>query len=43
MPHPLGGMLEMTAPLPPHMRRSWEFFGFAGEIADPFADLELQK
>ena len=43
MPHPLGGALEATAPLPAHMRRSWEFFGFSGELADPFADLELVK
>jgi 23S rRNA pseudouridine955/2504/2580 synthase len=41
IPHPLGGTLEVTAPLPPHMRRVREFFGFAGDIADPFADLEL--
>lgn len=41
MPHPLGGRLEVTAPLPLHMRRSWEFFGFAGDITDPFAELEL--
>src|SRR5215469_3770001 len=41
IPHPLGGRLEMTAPLPPHMRRTWEFFGFAREAEDPFADLEL--
>jgi len=42
MPHPLGGTLEVTAPLPPHMRRSWEFFGFADDIRDSFADLELR-
>jgi 23S rRNA pseudouridine955/2504/2580 synthase len=41
IPHPLGGTLEVTAPLPPHMRRTWEFFGFPGEIADPFAELDL--
>lgn len=41
IPHPLGGRLEVTAPLPPHMRRTWEFFGFAGDAKDPFADLEL--
>src|SRR5262249_11413409 len=41
IPHPLGGTLEVTAPLPPHMRRTWEFFGFAGDAKDPFADLEL--
>jgi 23S rRNA pseudouridine955/2504/2580 synthase len=41
MPHPLGGSREFTAPLPVHMRRTWEFFGFPGDIEDPFADLEL--
>ena len=41
IPHPLGGTLEATAPLPPHLRRTWEFFGFAGDVEDPFADLEL--
>ena len=42
IPHPLGGTLEATAPLPPHMRRTWEFFGFPCEVEDPFAGLELQ-
>ena len=41
MPHPFGGSREFTAPLPLHMRRTWEFFGFPGDIEDPFADLEL--
>jgi 23S rRNA pseudouridine955/2504/2580 synthase len=39
IPHPLGGNLSVTAPLPRHMRQSWEFFGFADDIEDPFADL----
>ncbi|MFZ5608411.1 MAG: RluA family pseudouridine synthase [Pseudomonadota bacterium] len=26
--HPLGGWLEATAPLPPHMRESWAMLGF---------------
>jgi 23S rRNA pseudouridine955/2504/2580 synthase len=39
IPHPLGGSLQVTAPLPRHMRQSWEFFGFPEEVADPFADL----
>ena len=43
MPHPLGGLLQFTAPLPPHMRRTWEFFNFPGDIKDPFADLELPE
>jgi len=41
MPHPLGGTLRVTAPLPLNMQRSWEFFGLARDIADPFADLEF--
>jgi 23S rRNA pseudouridine955/2504/2580 synthase len=40
MPHPLGGQLQVTAPLPLHMRRSWEFFGFASGVEDPFAELD---
>ena len=39
IPHPLGGSLQVTAPLPRHMRQSWEFFGFPEEVADPYADL----
>ncbi len=39
-PHPAGGRLRVTAPLPPHMRETWAFFGFAeGDEADPFAGL----
>ncbi len=41
IPHPDGGTLRVTAPLPPHMRRMWEFFGFADDAGDPFAELEL--
>ena len=41
IPHPAGGTLRVTAPLPPHMRQMWEFFGFAADAADPFAELEL--
>jgi 23S rRNA pseudouridine955/2504/2580 synthase len=39
IPHPLGGTLRVTAPLPRHMRQSWEFFGFPDDVEDPFADL----
>tara|TARA_B100000674_G_scaffold148428_3_gene117802 strand:- start:2399 stop:3367 length:969 start_codon:yes stop_codon:yes gene_type:complete len=28
LPHPSGGTLTVTAPLPGKVRRSWEFFGF---------------
>jgi 23S rRNA pseudouridine955/2504/2580 synthase len=41
IPHPLGGVLRVTAPLPRHMRQSWEFFGFADDVEDPFADLSI--
>jgi 23S rRNA pseudouridine955/2504/2580 synthase len=41
LPHPAGGTLAVTAPLPPHMRQSWEFFGFRLDIEDPFAELDL--
>ncbi|MYZ48895.1 RluA family pseudouridine synthase [Propylenella binzhouense] len=37
MPHPAGGMLDVTAPLPPHMRQSWSVLGFeeaSGEEAE---------
>jgi 23S rRNA pseudouridine955/2504/2580 synthase len=40
IPLPSGGILEVTAPLPPHMRQMWEFFGFAADAGDPFAELE---
>jgi len=39
LPHPSGGFLRITAPLPRHMRQVWEFFGFPADVADPFADL----
>lgn len=29
LPHPNGGMLDVTAPLPDHMRRTFAFFDFA--------------
>lgn len=28
LPHPAGGMLEVAAPLPPHMKESFAFLGF---------------
>jgi 23S rRNA pseudouridine955/2504/2580 synthase len=43
IPQPQGGILRVTAPLPPHMQQSWEFFGFAGDVKDPFAGLDLPE
>jgi 23S rRNA pseudouridine955/2504/2580 synthase len=35
--HPDGGRLGVTAPLPPHMQKTWKFLGFAeSEARDPF-------
>jgi 23S rRNA pseudouridine955/2504/2580 synthase len=28
MPHPSGGQIDVTAPLPPHMQQSWNLLGF---------------
>jgi 23S rRNA pseudouridine955/2504/2580 synthase len=28
IPHPAGGVLDVTAPLPQHMQQSWNLFGF---------------
>ena len=41
IPHPAGGTLSVTAPLPPHMKRMWDFLGFAADAPDPFAELDL--
>jgi len=39
-PHPGGKSLTVTAPLPPHLRDTWAFFGFGeGDERDPFAGL----
>ena len=35
LPHPKGGALDVTAPLPPHMKKSWDFFGFDAGQDDP--------
>jgi 23S rRNA pseudouridine955/2504/2580 synthase len=40
LPHLGGGELVVTAPLPPHMKETWTFFGFAdSDERDPFAGL----
>ena len=35
IPHPSGGMLDVTAPLPPHMVQSWNLIGFDERSGDP--------
>ena len=38
LPHPKGGVLDVTAPLPEHMKTSWEVFGFDVKQYDPIED-----
>jgi 23S rRNA pseudouridine955/2504/2580 synthase len=34
IPHPDGGAIDVTAPLPPHMKQSWNLLGFSEESAE---------
>lgn len=38
LPHPRGGMIDVTAPLPEHMKKSFEMFGFDISQRDPIED-----
>jgi 23S rRNA pseudouridine955/2504/2580 synthase len=38
LPHPRGGMIDVTAPPPPHMKQSFEMFGFEAPAHDPILD-----
>jgi 23S rRNA pseudouridine955/2504/2580 synthase len=38
VPHPRGGEVDVTAPLPAHMRQSWNLLGFDATRYDPIAD-----
>jgi 23S rRNA pseudouridine955/2504/2580 synthase len=42
IPHPTRkGVIDVTAPLPDHMKKTWAFLGFSAKPErDPFADLE---
>jgi len=41
IPHPTRGVLRVTAKLPPHMARTFKFFGFEeSDERDPFAGFE---
>ncbi len=33
IPHPEGGVIDVTAPMPPHMRQSWSLLGFEEQSA----------
>lgn len=38
VPHPRAGVIDATAPLPPHMIQSWNLLGFDGARYDPIED-----
>jgi 23S rRNA pseudouridine955/2504/2580 synthase len=38
VPHPRGGVIDCTAPLPPHMQQSWNLIGFDAERYDPIVE-----
>ena len=35
IPHPRGGVIDVTAPLPPHMLQSWNLLGLEADRLDP--------
>jgi 23S rRNA pseudouridine955/2504/2580 synthase len=38
VPHPRGGVIDVTAPLPPHMQQSWNLLGLDATRYDPIVD-----
>jgi 23S rRNA pseudouridine955/2504/2580 synthase len=38
LPHPRGGIIDVTAPLPEHMKKSFAMFGFEVSERDPIED-----
>jgi len=38
IPHPSGGTIDVTAPLPPHMRQTWNLLGLDERAEDPIDD-----
>jgi 23S rRNA pseudouridine955/2504/2580 synthase len=38
VPHPRGGVIDVTAPLPPHMLQSWNLLGFDAKRYDPIGE-----
>ena len=38
VPHPRGGVIDVTAPLPPHMQQSWNLLGFDATRYDPIEE-----
>ncbi len=38
VPHPRGGLIDVTAPLPPHMQQSWSLLGLDAARYDPIVE-----
>jgi 23S rRNA pseudouridine955/2504/2580 synthase len=38
VPHPRGGVIDVSAPLPPHMAQSWNLLGLEPERYDPIVE-----
>lgn len=38
IPHPRGGVIDCSAPLPPHMQQSWNLLGLDAKQFDPIED-----
>ncbi|HXX26163.1 MAG TPA: RluA family pseudouridine synthase [Pseudolabrys sp.] len=38
VPHPRGGVIDVSAPLPPHMEQSWNLLGFEAKRYDPIEE-----
>jgi 23S rRNA pseudouridine955/2504/2580 synthase len=38
VPHPRGGVIDVTAPLPPHMQQSWNLLGLDAKRYDPIVE-----
>jgi 23S rRNA pseudouridine955/2504/2580 synthase len=38
VPHPRGGTIDVTAPLPPHMQQSWNLLGLDAARYDPIVE-----
>jgi 23S rRNA pseudouridine955/2504/2580 synthase len=38
VPHPRGGIIDVSAPLPPHMEQTWNLLGFDAKRYDPIEE-----
>jgi len=43
IPHPRGGTIDVTAPIPAHMEQSWNLLGLDAARYDPIVDARRSK